>query len=258
VRLDYVGVALELLHSKRQVNRAGKCLRELRVALRENDAKALEELGSSRITASFAIVEWWRGLHARPLAQVNANLRYYIRKAGAEQDVTQRLKRFTTIVHKLEREPTMALTNMEDIGGVRAILPTQEHVVAVCEMLDKADRWNLRRQRFYIDGGEPGPKSDGYRAVHLIIDKGGFYVEIQLRTPRQDSWAQSVEQDTRRLRADLKFGSGPDDLREYYILVSEYFAMLERMIEPSEEFMEELAKHYAAVRQYFPGPGDPR
>jgi putative GTP pyrophosphokinase len=150
---------------------------------------------------------------------VNANLRYYVRKAGAEPEVTQRLKRFSTIIHKLKREPTMNLTTMEDIGGVRAILPSQRQVFAVCNMLDKADRWTIRRRRFYIRGGDPGPKSDGYRAVHLVVAKDGCYVEIQLRTPYQDSWAQSVEQDTRRLRADLKFGAGPDELREYYLLV---------------------------------------
>jgi ppGpp synthetase/RelA/SpoT-type nucleotidyltranferase len=183
---------------------------------------------------------------------VNANLRYYIKKAGAEPEVTQRLKRFSTIAHKLEREPTMALSSMEDIGGVRAILPTQEQVIAVCDMLDKADRWKIRRRRFYIEGGDPGPKDDGYRAVHLVVAKDGCYVEIQLRTPWQDAWAQSVEHDTRRLRADLKFGAGPDDLRDYYRLVSDYFAMRQAGVEPDQEFMETLAKQYAATRRYFP------
>lgn len=97
-------------------------------------------------------------------------------------------------------------------------------------------------------------KEDGYRAVHLIVAKDGRYVELQLRTPWQDAWAQSVEQDTRRLREDLKFGAGPDDLRDYYRLVSEYFAMREAGIEPEQEFMEYLAKLYAATRAYFPSP----
>ena len=167
-------------------------------------------------------------------------------------EVTQRLKRFTTIVHKLQREPGMALTRMEDIGGVRAILPTQAQVLQVAAKLDKADRWTIRRRRYYVDGLRPGPKSDGYRAVHLIVDKDGCFVEIQLRTPRQDAWAQSVEQDTRRLSADLKFGSGPDDLREYYRMTSEYFAMVELSIQPEQAFMEDLAKLYAATRRYFP------
>ncbi len=82
--------------------------------------------------------------------------------------------------------------------------------------------------------------------------KDGCYVEIQLRTPWQDAWAQSVEQDTRRLREGLKFGSGPDDLREYYRKVSELFSMRERLEEPDGEFMSELAERYAATRRYFP------
>jgi GTP pyrophosphokinase len=241
-------------YSKRQVKRAGKLLRDLRGALEAGGQEPLEAFDPEAIHDATAVVEWWRSLHARPLARVNANLRYYIRKAGAVPEVTQRLKRFSTIVHKLQREPTMTLTTMEDIGGVRAILPSQKQVLAVCDMLDKADRWTIRRRRFYIEGGDPGPKNDGYRAVHLVVDKDGRYIEIQLRTPYQDSWAQSVEQDTRRLRADLKFGAGPDDLREYYLVVSEYFAMLEAHIEPDEEFMQELAKLYSATRGYFPPP----
>jgi len=88
--------------------------------------------------------------------------------------------------------------------------------------------------------------------VHLVVEKDGCFVEIQLRTPWQDSWAQSVEQDTRRLGAELKFGSGPNDLRDYYRLVSEYFAMREVHATPSDEFMTALARQYAATRRYFP------
>jgi len=246
-------------YSKRQVNRAGKLLREVRIALDSEDDDAIMALDPTAVDDAITVVEWWRGLHAKPLAKVNANLRYYLRKAGAAPEVTQRLKRFSTIVHKLQREPTMALTNMEDIGGVRAILPTQQQVLGVASMLDSAARWNIRRRRFYIDGGAPGPKGDGYRAVHLIVEKDDCYIEIQLRTPWQDTWAQSVEQDTRRLRAELKFGAGPDDLREYYVMVSELFAMREAGVEPDPLFMDALAKLYSATRAYFPPPpGRPR
>ena len=239
-------------YSKRQVRIAGRLLRDVRVALEADASAALDAFDATAVRDAFALVEWWRGLHAKPLARVNANLRYYIRKVGAEPQVTQRLKRFSTIVHKLQREPTMTLTTMEDIGGVRAILPTQADVLAICDMLDKADRWTIRRHRFYIRGGVPGPKADGYRAVHLIVAKDDCFIEVQLRTPSQDAWAQSVEQDTRRLRSELKFGAGPDDLRNYYVLVSEYFAMLDEHVEPEPEFMEELATLYRATRAYFP------
>lgn len=239
-------------HSKKQVNRAGKLLRDLRIVIADDDKSALEAFDVDDVHRSIAVVEWWRTLHSRSLARVNANLRYYVRKADTEPEVTQRLKRFSTICHKLHRQPTMTLTTMEDIGGVRVIMPTQQQVFDVCEMLEKADRWEIRRRRFYVEGGDPGPKEDGYRAVHLIVAKDGCFIEIQLRTPWQDVWAQSVEQDTRRLRADLKFGAGPDDLRDYYRLISQYFAMRELHIEPAQEFMEDLAKLYAATRAYFP------
>lgn len=243
-----------LPYSKAQINRCGKRIRDVETAFRRNNFEPLSGLDPGELANAIHVVEVWRSLHARPLARVNANLRYYIKKAGAEPQVTQRLKRFSTIAHKLHREPTMALTSMEDIGGVRAILPTQEQILDICRMLDKADRWTIRRQRYYIEGGDPGPKDDGYRAVHLIVAKDGCYVEMQLRTPRQDAWAQSVEQDTRRLRADLKFGSGPADLREYYRLVGDYFAMIDAGIEVEQDFMEVLAKQYAATRRYFPKP----
>lgn len=242
------------VYSKKQVNKAGRLLRGVRRDLEAGNEEAIRKRPPVDIVGSIAIVEWWRGRHARPLAQVNAGLRHYIRKAGAEPEVTQRLKRFSTIVHKLHREPTMGLTTMEDIGGVRAILPTQEQILAVADMLDKAKRWKISRRRFYIDGGDPGPKDDGYRAVHLIVEKNDCFIEVQLRTPTQDIWAQSVEQDTRRLRADLKFGAGPDDLRDYYRLVSEWMAMREQHVEPPEGFMEDLAKLYRVTRRYFPTP----
>lgn len=127
-------------YSKRQVKLAGKLLRELRIAYQADGPAAFEQFDRVAVEEAIALVEWWRSLHARPLARVNANLRYYIRKAGADPEVTQRLKRFSTIIHKLQREPTMNLTTMEDIGGVRAILPSQPQVLAVVEMLDRADR----------------------------------------------------------------------------------------------------------------------
>jgi len=93
--------------------------------------------------------------------------------------VTQRLKRFPTILDKLVREPTMALSKMEDIGGVRAVLMDQRQVDRVRDCLQHAQRWNIRRVRDHFEC----PKDDGYRAVHVIVKKDGCYVEIQLRTP---------------------------------------------------------------------------
>jgi putative GTP pyrophosphokinase len=228
-------------HSKNRVKKAGEILRRLGSATPEEMLEAID------------VIDEWRAGHAKPLRRVNADLRHYVRKVGVEQpEVTQRLKRFATIVDKLRRQPTMALSQMEDIGGARVTVPTQDQVDAIVRNLRSQPRWNIRRVREYVEGRDPGPKSDGYRAVHVIVVKDGCFIEMQLRTPRQDAWAQSVEQDTRRLGEGLKFGSGPDDLREYYVLVSELLAMRERHEEPASVLMEQLTSRFAATRRYFP------
>ena len=228
-------------YSKNRIKNAGRVLRHLESATPD---EMLEAIG---------VIDEWRASHAKPLRRVNAGLRHYVRKVGVEQpEVTQRLKRFATIVDKLQRQPTMALSRMEDIGGVRVILPTQDQVDAIVRDLQSQPRWQIRRARQYVEGRDPGPKSDGYRAVHVIVVKDGCYIEVQLRTPWQDAWAQSVEQDTRRLGEGLKFGAGPDDLREYYVMISELLAMRERHEEPDSVFMEQLASKFAATRGYFP------
>jgi hypothetical protein len=141
---------------------------------------------------------------------------------------------------------------MEDIGGVRAILPTQAQVDIVVVELRRQRRWTVKRERHYVAGRDPGPKPDGYRAVHMVVEKDGCFIEIQLRTPWQDAWAQSVEEDTRRLKAGLKFGVGPADLREYHRVIAEYFEMREHHEEVGQDLLDELSKLFDATRRYYP------
>jgi len=109
------------------VNKAARRLALLRSELlagiqldADNGAQAIIDMG---------LVEGWRELHAAPLRATSANLRHYVRprsaKASANVSVTQRLKKFSTILDKLNRYPKMQLSRMEDVGGVRAILPAK-------------------------------------------------------------------------------------------------------------------------------------
>jgi ppGpp synthetase/RelA/SpoT-type nucleotidyltranferase len=79
-------------------------------------------------------------------------------QVGGEIEISQRLKRFSTIVDKLRREPTMQLTTMEDIGGVRAILRNQALVDEVAPELRTQPRWKVRRVREYVTGRDLGPR----------------------------------------------------------------------------------------------------
>lgn len=173
--------------SKGQVNRAGRVL--LGVAeptSRLSADRAAETTSAEEVILAFQAVRWWRTLHARPLSNVAANLRYHVDKeeghVGGRVEVAQRLKRWTTIIDKLARESKMQVTLMQDIGGVRALLPSLHHVYAVSRRLRKT--WTIIRVRDYI----AEPKPSGYRALHLIVRRGGYPVEVQLRTVLQDVW----------------------------------------------------------------------
>ncbi len=198
--------------SKGEVNRAGAVIAENR---RPRTAEEIDRLG-----AAVDVVDWWRSEHAAPLNAVAANLRYYVAEVG-EPAVSQRLKRLPTVANKLVREPTMKLTQMADIGGVRAMVPDQRAAFTVALRLQK--NWTIIRFRDYVSE----PKADGYRALHLINRHRGRLIEIQIRTPLQDNWANSVERMTRSKAPGLKFGSGPDRLREMYRGLSGLYAELE-------------------------------
>jgi hypothetical protein len=103
----------EPVYSKRAVNRAGERLR----ASHSGSALPLDD---PELDAAREIVEHWRGLHAVPLSKVAAGLRYYVRKAGAdERSVSQRLKRFDTIIEKCQAAPkSVGGSASKDVGGV--------------------------------------------------------------------------------------------------------------------------------------------
>jgi putative GTP pyrophosphokinase len=167
------------------------------------------------------IIDWWRGEHAKPLSRVAANLSSYAAAEG-KPIVTQRLKKLQTMIGKLFREPGMKLARMEDIGGVRVVLPSQGACYRVASQLRR--NWTITRLRDYV----AEPKPDGYRALHLINRNRNRLIEVQLRTPFQDSWANLVEEISRVVAPGLKFGDGPEELREYLVLLSDLGAQKDR------------------------------
>lgn len=212
--------------SKGQVNRAGMFLLEFRERVRlEGAERALRATDEAALEASREALEWWRGLHARPLSAVSANLRYHVVKAAAEVDgrveVTQRLKRQDTLVGKLGRERG-SVTQMQDIGGVRAVMPSPPHVYRVRRRLLKS--WTIVRERDYI----ARPKDDGYRALHLIVRRSGLPIEVQLRTRGQDIWANAIEQAGLQTGVQFKFGEGPESDRAMFANVAAVIAGIEQ------------------------------
>jgi putative GTP pyrophosphokinase len=210
-------------YSKTKVDRAGRLLADQISHLAEDPKHLPESAVLGEAQEAIAVIEWWRSEHAKPLSRVAANLRHYVRDAG-EPVVAQRLKRVPTIAGKLLREPAMKLSRMADIGGVRAILPNQTAAYRIAGRLRR--NWTITRNRDYV----AEPKADGYRALHLVSRHRGRLIEIQLRTPLQDDWANLVEKFSRSLVPGLKFGEGPSELKEFFLLLGEFNAAEEQGI----------------------------
>jgi putative GTP pyrophosphokinase len=235
-----------LSFTKGEVNRAGRLISDY-----FNDPSVdsgdpfLGYDADELIQAMFAIT-WWKQRHARPLSRVGAALRYHVIQENGSIDgridVAQRLKKRDTIINKLHRYPKMELTQMHDIGGVRATLPSLADLNAISRRLKKT--WTIKKTRDYITE----PKASGYRAVHLDVVRDGLVIEVQLRTIRQHAWANQVEDDGRRLGTGYKFGFGSDEVQSYYRVMGEAFHVLDRQEDLSEELMEELRSSYAKIQ----------
>jgi putative GTP pyrophosphokinase len=198
-------------YSKNRVNRAGElCSQHLRaIAVGKQHGKG----NQAELTEAIAIIDWWRSEHAKSLSRVGANLHSYAAVEG-KPIVTQRLKKLQTMIGKLFREPGMKLGRMEDIGGVRAVLPSQDACYRVASQIRR--NWTITRFRDYVTE----PKPDGYRALHLINRNRGRLIEVQLRTQFQDSWANIVEEFSRVAAPGLKFGGGPREMQDYLRVLS--------------------------------------
>jgi len=208
--------------TKGEVNRAGALLLDFRERMERDGAeRAVAESDEQKLDEAWEALTWWRRLHARPLSTVAANLRYHVERGDARVmgriEVAQRLKRLDTLIGKLGRERGN-VTQMQDIGGVRAVLPTLRHVYVVRRRLLKS--WVIVRERDYI----AQPKNSGYRALHLIVRRMGFPIEVQLRTIGQDVWANQVEETGRHVGLDLKFGAGDEHLDSIFVAMAELIA----------------------------------
>ena len=221
-----------MAYSKGEVNRAGKVIAEDRTVTTPDDV--------DRLRAAVEIVDWWRSEHAAPLNAVAVDLRHYVAEVS-ELSVSQRLKRLPTIANKLVRLPTMRLATMGDIGGVRAVVPSQDAAYSVAQRLRKV--WTIKRFSDYV----AKPKADGYRALHLINQHHGHLIEVQIRTPLQDDWANGVEILSRSVAPDLKFGSGPAEMRRLLAQLASIYAGIEAGGSSSDAVLDEIGEIESSI-----------
>lgn len=209
--------------------------------------------------AGLDLINLWRSSHGFPLNTVQTSLRSRAKRIDRKTVVAQRLKRFISIQAKLERKPSMRLSQMQDIGGCRAVVRTMASLRRLSEMYLELDFFKLR------DDYVKEPKKDGYRSIHMIgtyVANDNYYsawnghkIEIQLRTQLQHAWATALEVVTTFTNQPLKFGEGDHEWRRFFVLMGSVIAGREKspLVPGAEEIdlkeLKHLAQHLRVIER---------
>lgn len=179
------------------------------------------------VLEAFSIANEWRERHLVAMRQIRAQLAATNRALETGGVTAARLKRMPAIRRKLRRL-NHKLSEIQDLGGYRVILPTIEDVRRFSERLQQSDRHQLLDTNDYIHR----PKKDGYRSLHLLLnhddqrfpEQKGLRIELQVRTHLQHAWATAVEALGLYLRVNIKGGGGSESWRRLLMLMSCEFA----------------------------------
>ncbi len=204
-------------YSRTQVNAAGDTLMKLRAE------------GWWRTTETRAAYSRHSGplLHMRMLLTSNST--------GIDQYslIAQRIKRLSSIEAKLLRFNTMHLTQMQDIGGCRAIVGSIRDVHALAEKLERSKTQHIFDHK---DDYISRPQDTGYRGIHLIyrfssakamLKCKGLKIEMQIRSPLQHAWATAVETVGMFTRQALKSSQGEAEWLRFFELMGTVIAVKE-------------------------------
>ena len=187
------------------------------------------------------VINNWRSAHSYPLNCFQTNLRQRARKIDPAALVSQRLKRFESLVKKLSRgqTSTMELSQMQDVGGCRAVLPTTAQVYRLAKAYQKgpSGKW----LHTLVGSGKDyliSPKPDGYRGIHLIFRYVGTHpnygwdklrIEMQLRSAHQHAWATALEAVDIFTNQALKANQGDQNWQRFFALMGSAIASRENL-----------------------------
>lgn len=212
-------------YKKDEIRRAGKILANQIPEIRSTDTDVVE---------AFKVFNDWRISHAYPLLLCRNDLRKYLSDANLKADIPTRIKRGETIRRKLRGDRPLHLDKIQDLGGLRVVLPNMDSVDRITERyLNGKTRYTIKNKpKDYI----LNPKDDGYRSRHIVLihPEGvgnnrdahvGQFIELQIRTQLQHVWATASEGLGFHLGVSFKHGEGDERWHRLFACMSEIFAI---------------------------------
>jgi len=178
------------------------------------------------------VINNWRSSHSFPLNTFQVRLRKKGREIDPDCLVAQRIKRLASISLKLKRFQGLRLSQIQDIGGCRAVVSSVEHANELVVQFRKGD---IRHKVHALDNYIDSPKLTGYRGIHLVYkyfsEKSNIYnglkLEIQIRSQFQHAWATAVETVGTFIQQALKSSMGEAEWLRFFELMGTAVAFQE-------------------------------
>jgi ppGpp synthetase/RelA/SpoT-type nucleotidyltranferase len=228
---------------------------------------AYKTVSASDFESALGIINNWRSSHSYPLQAIKMTLRKRARQVDNRAIIAQRLKRLSSISAKLVRNRQMHLSQMQDIGGCRAVLKDMARVNSLVKLYTESWAKNPKVRAEFVKAFDyiNGPKIDGYRGIHLIYKYRsasrrhrvwkGLRIEIQIRSRLQHAWATAVETVDAFTGQGLKVSGGTGtekkDWGRFFALMSSAIACREKcpMVPNTPSTEEELIRELKALTQ---------
>lgn len=195
------------------------------------------------------IINNWRLSHTLPLHVIKRTLENRAKKIDPSANVARRIKRLSSIEAKLKDLSSFRLTQIQDIGGCRAILSSITDVFRLSTVYAAAKDMSVVRLK---DDYIANPKSDGYRSIHLVStyrsksrnfsDYDGLRIEIQLRSKLQHAWATAVETVSAFTGIPVRSSNSNPQWRRFFALMGTAIAQREQ--QPSVPGTEDIDVRY--------------
>lgn len=201
--------------SKSAIDRAGNILAKEKF-------KTYEEW-----VAANKIFDDFRQAHLQPLTSTTIAIQNWFRADNATYIIVQRLKRKPQILKKLRRLNTR-LTQLQDIGGLRIVVDQNSDVDRLIEYItNKLKQQTSIGVKRIVDYRQKGRDDSGYRAAHIIMERDGVSLELQIRSRIQHYWAELIERTSVIYGNVIKELEGDKIVIDYFKELSNLFYLIE-------------------------------